>query len=34
MPTAEMLVLLGGVAVLPYVAEAVWSSLKDRRKHH
>ena len=29
----EISPLLGGAAVLPYVAEAVWSSMKGRRKH-
>jgi hypothetical protein len=33
MMTAEMLVILGCGAVLPYVAEAVWSKVKERRTH-
>ena len=38
MLSAEMLVLLGGSAVLPYVGEALWSWAKAKRStravHH
>lgn len=33
MLSAEMLALLGGGALLPYVAEALWSLKKARRGH-
>jgi len=33
MLSTEMLVILGGTAVLPYVAEAIWSWVKDRNEH-
>ncbi|MBS1142157.1 MAG: hypothetical protein H6R13_3610 [Proteobacteria bacterium] len=33
MLSTEMLVVLGGSAVLPYVAEAIWSWVKDRQEH-
>ena len=33
MLSAEMLVLLGGGAVLPYVAEALWSWHQEKRQH-
>lgn len=38
MLSAEMLALLGGTAVLPYVGEAIWSWVKSKRStrgvHH
>lgn len=33
MMTGEILVLLGGVAVLPYLGEALWSWFRGRRRH-
>lgn len=33
MLTGETLVLLGGVAVLPYLGEALWSWLRGRCRH-
>lgn len=33
MLSTEMLAILGGSAILPYVAEAIWSWVKDKREH-
>lgn len=33
MLSAEMLMLLGSAAILPYLAEAFWSWAKEKRKH-
>lgn len=32
MMTGDLLVLIGGSAVLPYVAEAVWTWARKKRK--
>lgn len=34
MLTGETLVLLGSVALLPYLGEALWSWFRGRRRHH
>jgi hypothetical protein len=33
MLSTEMLAILGGSAVFPYVAEAIWSWVKDKGEH-
>jgi len=33
MLSAEMLTILGGSAVLPYVVEAIWCWIRDKNEH-
>jgi len=33
MLSAELLILLGGTAILPYLAEAFWSWAREKYKH-
>ena len=34
MLSPEMYAVIGGGAVLPYLAEAIWNWMRKRRQHH